>query len=97
MLPMIFARIVRVKKAELNRFLLEILRWKHTFRESNRPKLWYSTDILPLRKRTTHVLPARTESNLTIYEAEFRLDLIVGFVAKTVITNHGEVHDGRSQ
>jgi hypothetical protein len=36
----------------------------------------------------------RTESNLSVHEAEFRLDLIVGFVVKTGITNHGEVHHG---
>jgi hypothetical protein len=34
----------------------------------------------------------RTDNNLAVYEAEFRLDLMVGFVAKTVITSHGEVH-----
>jgi hypothetical protein len=36
---------------------------------------------------------ARTESNLAVYEAEFGLDLMVGFVAKDIIMNHGEVHD----
>jgi hypothetical protein len=38
----------------------------------------------------------RTESILAIYEAEFRLDPIIGFVAKDIITNHGtllKVHD----
>jgi hypothetical protein len=43
-----------------------------------------------------HIHCTWTESILAIYEAEFRLDPIVGFVAKDVITNHGallKVHD----
>jgi hypothetical protein len=42
---------------------------------------------------------ARTESILALFEAKFRLDLIVGFVTKDVIINHGallKIHDGRS-
>jgi hypothetical protein len=55
-------------------------------------------DILPLRKQAAHVSTARTESILAGDKTEFRLDLIVGFVAKDIMTNHGallKVHDGR--
>jgi hypothetical protein len=31
----------------------------------------------------------RTEGILAVYEAEFRLDLIVEFMAKDIIMNHG--------
>jgi hypothetical protein len=55
-----------------------------------------STDVLPLRKQAAHVSTARTENILAVYEAEFRLDLMVGFMGKDVLTNHGallKVHD----
>jgi hypothetical protein len=56
------------------------------------------TDVPPLRKRAAHVSTAQTERILTLYKAEFRQDLIIVFVAKDVITNHGallKVHDRR--
>jgi hypothetical protein len=99
MLPMIFGQIVRVKNDELNHSLfgngsMETDPWRVKQTENmafNR--------CLPARKargpRGPRIHCPRTESNLVLYEAEFRLDLMVGFVAKNLITNHEEVDHGR--
>jgi hypothetical protein len=63
------------------------------------------------RKHKTHQISSRSENeettkgkrvhcpltknNLALYAAKFRLDLMVGFMAKNVITNHGEVDHRR--
>jgi hypothetical protein len=55
-------------------------------------------DVVPLRKLAVHISTVRTESIFAIYEAEFYLHLIVGFVAKDVIMNHGvllKIYEGR--
>jgi hypothetical protein len=96
MLPMIFGRIIRVKKAELNRSLSGSPSMEtHPSRVKLTENMVFNRYPPAPKTNGPRVHCTRIESNLAIYEAGFRLDLIVGFVAKTVITNHGEVHHRR--